>query len=236
MASKFIILAAIVAVAHAGVLRSTYLPSPHLAIDTHLARLEPLETRYEPSEGFNPAYEFKYGVHDQFSGDSKSAHEIRNGDYVQGTYSLNDPDGTRRTVDYTSTPLTGFQATVRKEPLLEKTVLPAEPIITKTAIIEPTHEIKRFESLYEPTILTAPSTRIVEPNLLLRSAGLGALKLADTKLHLATPELAPAPALRFTEPATIAIKRNDAGLIPEVLTGFAAGTRSFRTTGPITTW
>lgn len=43
--------------------------------------------------------------------------ESRSGDVVQGSYSLTEPDGTRRTVDYVADPVNGFNAVVRKEPL-----------------------------------------------------------------------------------------------------------------------
>lgn len=37
--------------------------------------------------------------------------------FFSGSYSLNDPDGTRRTVDYSADPINGFNAVVRKTPL-----------------------------------------------------------------------------------------------------------------------
>lgn len=69
---------------------------------------------YDP----NPSYSFAYEVQDAITGDSKSQHEVRNGDVVSGQYSLVDPDGTKRTVDYTADPLNGFNAVVRKDPLV----------------------------------------------------------------------------------------------------------------------
>lgn len=52
-----------------------------------------------------------------FLGDSKNQQETRNGDVVQGSYSLVEPDGTRRIVEYTADPHNGFNAVVHKEPL-----------------------------------------------------------------------------------------------------------------------
>lgn len=49
------------------------------------------------------------------TGDSKSQQETRSGDVVQGRYSLIEPDGTRRTVDYTADPVHGFNAVVNRE-------------------------------------------------------------------------------------------------------------------------
>lgn len=52
---------------------------------------------------------------DAVTGDIKDQHESRDGDVVQGSYSLVEPDGTKRTVDYTADPVNGFNAVVRKE-------------------------------------------------------------------------------------------------------------------------
>ncbi|XP_049865817.1 larval/pupal rigid cuticle protein 66-like [Pectinophora gossypiella] len=62
------------------------------------------------------SYSYSYGVTDPNTGDVKSQHEKRVGDSVVGQYSLVDPDGTKRTVDYESHPNTGFNAVVRKDP------------------------------------------------------------------------------------------------------------------------
>ncbi|XP_018327155.1 larval cuticle protein A2B-like [Agrilus planipennis] len=75
---------------------------------------------YDP----NPQYSYGYTVDDALTGDSKAQFETRSGDVVQGSYSLSDSDGTRRTVDYAADPINGFNAVVRKEPL----VLPPPPV------------------------------------------------------------------------------------------------------------
>lgn len=41
------------------------------------------------------------------TGDAKSQSETRSGDVVQGSYSLIEPDGTRRVVEYTADPVQG---------------------------------------------------------------------------------------------------------------------------------
>ena len=56
----------------------------------------------------NPQYSFAYDVQDGLTGDSKSQHETRNGDVVEGHYSLIDADGHKRTVHYTADPVHGF--------------------------------------------------------------------------------------------------------------------------------
>lgn len=59
-----------------------------------------------------PAYQSSYSVNDKITGDQKSAIEVRDGDVTKGSYSLVQPDGVLRTVNYISTPLGGFQAQV----------------------------------------------------------------------------------------------------------------------------
>ncbi|KAK4879380.1 hypothetical protein RN001_007526 [Aquatica leii] len=62
----------------------------------------------------HPKYEFKYGVSDEHTKDQHSQHEIRDGDFVQGEYSLHEADGTIRTVKYTADHKNGFNAEVIK--------------------------------------------------------------------------------------------------------------------------
>lgn len=85
-----------------------------------------------------PQYTFAYDVQDALTGDSKAQYETRNGDIVQGSYSLIEADGTRRIVDYTADPVNGFNAVVNREPavavapVVAKTV-PAAPIVVPAA-------------------------------------------------------------------------------------------------------
>ncbi|XP_054270135.1 cuticle protein 7-like [Macrosteles quadrilineatus] len=85
-----------------------YAPAPvyHAAPAYHAAP-EP----YDP----HPQYNFEYAVHDAHTGDVKSQHESRDGDVVHGSYSLVEPDGSKRIVDYTADPHNGFNAVVHKE-------------------------------------------------------------------------------------------------------------------------
>lgn len=62
----------------------------------------------------HPQYAFEYGVADTSTGDIKSQHEVRDGGVVKGQYSLVEPDGSIRTVDYTADDLNGFNAVVTK--------------------------------------------------------------------------------------------------------------------------
>lgn len=68
---------------------------------------------YDP----NPQYSYAYDIQDALTGDSKNQQESRNGDVVQGSYSLVEPDGTRRLVEYTADPHNGFNAVVHREPV-----------------------------------------------------------------------------------------------------------------------
>ncbi|XP_013191921.2 larval cuticle protein A2B-like [Amyelois transitella] len=60
-------------------------------------------------------YEFEYSVHDDHTGDIKQQKESRAGDAVHGSYSLVQPDGVHRIVEYTSDKEHGFNAIVRYE-------------------------------------------------------------------------------------------------------------------------
>lgn len=61
-----------------------------------------------------PKYTFNYGVHDPHTGDVKTQHEVRDGDVVHGSYSVNEPDGSVRIVEYTADDHNGFNAVVKK--------------------------------------------------------------------------------------------------------------------------
>lgn len=61
-----------------------------------------------------PKYSFNYGIKDHHTGDIKSQVEERDGDVVKGQYSLVEPDGSVRTVDYTADDHNGFNAVVHK--------------------------------------------------------------------------------------------------------------------------
>uniref|UniRef100_A0A1I8PK13 Cuticle protein 8 n=1 Tax=Stomoxys calcitrans TaxID=35570 RepID=A0A1I8PK13_STOCA len=61
-----------------------------------------------------PKYAFHYGVKDHQTGDIKSQAEERDGDVVRGQYSLVEPDGSVRTVNYHADDIHGFNAVVHK--------------------------------------------------------------------------------------------------------------------------
>jgi len=62
----------------------------------------------------HPRYAFEYSVNDEHTGDKKHQYEERDGDVVKGQYSLVEPDGSVRIVDYYADWDTGFHATVSK--------------------------------------------------------------------------------------------------------------------------
>ncbi|CAK9818462.1 Larval cuticle protein A2B [Anthophora plagiata] len=98
------------------------------------ARLEELDAA--------PQYSFAYDVQDAVTGDSKAQYETRNGDLVQGSYSLIEADGTRRIVEYTADPINGFNAVVSREPAtavaaIAAPLLPYAPAIAPSAAAAP---------------------------------------------------------------------------------------------------
>ncbi|CAH0407842.1 unnamed protein product [Chilo suppressalis] len=60
----------------------------------------------------HPKYDYSYSVADPHTGDHKSQHESRDGDSVHGYYSLLQPDGSVRKVEYTADAHNGFNAVV----------------------------------------------------------------------------------------------------------------------------
>ncbi|XP_068630703.1 cuticle protein 7-like [Battus philenor] len=61
----------------------------------------------------HPKYEFEYKIEDHHTGDKKSQHEHRDGDAVKGGYSLHQPDGSVRHVEYHADDHSGFHADVK---------------------------------------------------------------------------------------------------------------------------
>ncbi|KAF5306502.1 hypothetical protein FQR65_LT07330 [Abscondita terminalis] len=121
----------------APLLRSNFAPAPIVAAP--VLRAAPVvaaktvalaDADYDP----NPQYSYAYDIQDALTGDSKNHFESRNGDAVQGSYSLVEADGTRRIVEYTADPVNGFNAVVHKEPLAVKTV--AAPVAYSAPLLK----------------------------------------------------------------------------------------------------
>ncbi|XP_058455744.1 cuticle protein-like [Malaya genurostris] len=160
MAFKFVTFLALVAVARAGVIAGpalSYAAAPALqyaaapalsyAAPAPLAYAAPVaktlvaapltKTIVADEYDANPQYSYSYGISDALTGDQKSQQESRSGDVVHGSYSVVDPDGFKRTVDYVADPHNGFNAAVRREPLGVKTVAAAPVLTAKTVIAQP---------------------------------------------------------------------------------------------------
>ncbi|EGI61101.1 Cuticle protein [Acromyrmex echinatior] len=143
----------------------------------------------------HPQYSYAYDVHDSLTGDAKSQHETRDGDLVQGSYSLLEADGTRRTVDYTADSVNGFNAVVRKEPaaVAVKAVAPVAAPIAHVA-----HAA--------PLAYAAPVAKIAAPIAKLATPVAAApLAYAAPVAKLAAPIAAPltytAPVAKIAAPA-----------------------------------
>ncbi|XP_067013240.2 cuticle protein 21-like [Anabrus simplex] len=146
MAFKFFALAALVAVANAGYLGAPAVLAPGAPLAARayaapaiahapvayaaapaiakVAAPVAVDTDYDP----NPSYSYSYDVQDALTGDSKGQQESRQGDVVQGSYSLVEPDGTTRTVEYTADPINGFNAVVHRGPAVAAVAKVAAPV------------------------------------------------------------------------------------------------------------
>ncbi|XP_067013162.2 cuticle protein 21-like [Anabrus simplex] len=179
MAFKLIVFAALVAVARAGILGApaVYAPGAPLAARAYahapvayaapaIAHAAPVAVAhaapvavdtYDP----HPQYSFSYGVQDAHTGDSKNQQETRDGDVVQGSYSLAESDGTIRTVEYTADPVNGFNAVVHKTPAQAPVaVAHAAPAIAAAPIARYAAPIARYAA---PAIAAAPIARYAAP-------------------------------------------------------------------------
>ncbi|XP_072747894.1 cuticular protein 1 [Anoplolepis gracilipes] len=160
MAFKFIAFVTLIAAANAGVIAPA--PLAYAAGPAVVAApvAKTIEADYDP----HPQYSYAYDVHDSLTGDAKSQQETRDGDLVQGSYSLLEADGTRRIVDYTADPVNGFNAVVRKEPaaVAVKAVAPvAAPLAYAAA---PVAKIAA-PLAHAPLAYAAPVAKIAAPAL-----------------------------------------------------------------------
>ncbi|XP_059052434.1 uncharacterized protein LOC131847014 [Achroia grisella] len=72
-----------------------------------------VHTEFLENYDAHPRYAYEYSVNDPHTGDIKQQREERDGEVVKGQYSLVEPDGSVRTVDYVADWETGFHADVR---------------------------------------------------------------------------------------------------------------------------
>ena len=120
-----------------------------------------VDTDYDP----HPQYSYAYDIQDALTGDSKSQHESRDGDVVQGSYSLVEPDGTVRTVEYTADPVNGFNAVVHKTPLTAPVAKVAAPVAyAAPAYAAPAYAAPAFAKVAAPVAYAAPAfARVAAP-------------------------------------------------------------------------
>ncbi|KAK9496882.1 hypothetical protein O3M35_006751 [Rhynocoris fuscipes] len=118
------------AVAHAAPLAVAHAP-------VAVAHAAPVAKQVIDYVDAHPAYQFEYSVHDAHTGDAKQQSESRDGDVVHGSYSLVEPDGSQRTVEYTADDHNGFNAVVHRtagaHPQVVQKVAVAAPVAIKAA-------------------------------------------------------------------------------------------------------
>ncbi|KAL1394327.1 hypothetical protein quinque_002111 [Culex quinquefasciatus] len=135
MAFKFAVFAAIVAVANAVAIGypAAHLGYPAVGVAKVGVAAPVVAKAVVADYDANPQYSYSYHIADALTGDNKEQQESRSGDVVTGSYSLVEPDGTRRVVEYTADPVNGFNAVVHREPLAVKAVAPVAKIAAPLA-------------------------------------------------------------------------------------------------------
>ncbi|KAK9745567.1 Insect cuticle protein [Popillia japonica] len=113
-----------------------------------------VQEEYDP----HPQYSYAYDIQDGLTGDNKQQQESRDGDVVQGSYSLVEPDGTRRVVQYQADPVNGFNAVVSREPLAVKV---AAPVVAKA--VAPVAYAAPVAKVAAPLAYAAPVARVAAP-------------------------------------------------------------------------
>nr|XP_026491662.1 cuticle protein 19-like [Vanessa tameamea] len=107
----------------------------------------------------NSNYEFNYAVNDPSTGDNKAQWETRDGDVVRGAYSLVEPDGNVRIVEYTADSVRGFNAVVKRTgPNVHSVSVPvASHIAISKPIVEHVAPVQQVPvANYEPIEDIAP--------------------------------------------------------------------------------
>ncbi|XP_067013145.2 cuticle protein 21-like [Anabrus simplex] len=169
---QFVVFAALVAVAKAGFLGApaVYAPGAPLAARAYAAApvayaahapvayaaapaiaKVAVDTDFDP----NPSYSYAYDVKDALTGDSKNQQESRQGDVVQGSYSLVEPDGTTRTVEYTADPVNGFNAVVHRAPAVAAVAKVAAPVAVAHAPVA--YAAPAYAKVAAPLAYAAPA-------------------------------------------------------------------------------
>lgn len=175
---QLVILAAIIALSRGGVVGASVVAAPAVVAKISDATIDP-----------NPQYSFAYDVQDALTGDSKSQVESRANGIVRGQYSVADPDGTRRIVDYYADPVNGFNAVVRKAPLAV-----VAPVVAKAAPVIAPAPIAPVVARAAPVVAPAPFAPVVAaPAPLITRAYASPLLARAVAPAIASPLAAPAP-------------------------------------------
>ncbi|XP_049534852.1 uncharacterized protein LOC125950683 [Anopheles darlingi] len=250
MAFKFLTFAAVVAVAQAGLIASpavTYqaaAPVAYAAAPIAKVAYAAQHEEYDP----NPQYSYSYGISDALTGDSKSQQESRSGDVVQGSYSLIDADGFKRTVDYTADPHHGFNAVVRREPLAAKTVVAAAPVATKViaqpslAYAAPVAKTISYAAPVAKTYVSSPAVSYAAP--LQYSAPLATKTIVSSpaisyaapvaKTYVSSPAVSYAAPLQYSAPlATKTIVSSPAVSYAAPAYAFASPAVTYQAAAPV---
>ncbi|XP_063980683.1 cuticle protein-like [Diachasmimorpha longicaudata] len=156
MAFKFIVLAAFLAVGSAGVL-----PAYHVEHSAPLVYAQAPVVKVDAEYDAHPEYQFSYGVHDSLTGDVKSQEESRDGDKVEGSYSVVEADGSKRVVHYTADDHNGFNAVVEKQPAVHSAhVVQAAPVVAAApVVIKPAPVVVKSAPVYH----AEPAYKIAAP-------------------------------------------------------------------------
>jgi hypothetical protein len=126
----------------------------HHAVPVVKAHVVPVVKKVVHEEPHHhPKYDFHYEVHDDHTGDIKSQQESRDGDHVQGEYSLVEPDGHHRIVKYSDVGH-GFVAEVHREGSKYQVAQPAHHVAKYVA---PVHHVSHVAPIHHaPVVHHAP--------------------------------------------------------------------------------
>ncbi|XP_028173140.1 cuticle protein-like [Ostrinia furnacalis] len=150
-------------------------------------------------------YEYSYTVEDQHSGDIKQQKENRNGDAVHGYYSLIQPDGTQRIVEYTADKEHGFNAVVRYEG--HPTVAPAH--VAKVAYAAPVAKVAYAAPVSKVAYAQAPVSYAAPAHVSYAAAPAQVSYAAPAQVSYSAPAhqvtyAAPAHQVAYAAPAQVA--------------------------------
>ncbi|XP_047002798.1 cuticle protein 7-like [Schistocerca americana] len=181
MASQAVLLCVCVAV---GVASAGFLGSPAVSYSAapavHAAPALPgaLAARADADYDPNPQYSFSYSVSDALTGDAKQQQESRSGDAVQGSYSVVEPDGAVRTVQYSAAPGAGFNAVVSRSG-----GAPPPPAPARVAAPAPLPAAPAAVIVKAPAVIAAPAKIALAPPAALHGAPLKSSHTAVTTSH-----------------------------------------------------